>query len=393
MTSTTISRRARWGVPAIAAAAVIGGFAAQSLLSAANADELPETTVAELVTHVMAADPQPLSGTVVYTADLGLPSLADLGLPNGLDAIAPARPTDLLAGTSTMRVWTDAADRSRITLQSATSEFSVVSNATEAWTYSSVDQAVKHYTVDDPARLADLSKQAPAPTDLPTPGGAALTVLAQVGQSSTLSLDPQTTVAGRSAYQLVLTPKSTTTLVGRITVAIDGKTWNPLKVTVWPRSDTQNPAIELGFTDVTYATPSDQVLTWSTPAGAHVEEVVVPLPTNDQLTSAAPTITTTGTGWDQVATVTGLPLDGLLGITDPTDSSGKPDTHVPDLARDYALPSDDVPQIAQSLLDALSTPVDGGRLVTSSLLSVLVMDDGRVLVGAVPGDVLIAAAR
>lgn len=400
MMSTTISRNARWGVPTLAVAAVVAGFALQPLLASASTADLPETTPEQLIATVMAAEPQPLSGTVVYTADLGLPNVSELAEMSGIaGAVTPARPADLLAGTSTLRVWTDAASRSRVTLEGGTSEFSVVHDATQAWTYSSVDQSVTHYTLDDPARLAELEHaEVPVPEDLPTPTQAADDLLTQLGQYSTLTLDATTTVAGRAAYQLVLTPKSTTTLVGRVTVAIDGETSTPLKVAVWSRADAQNPAVELGFTDVTFATPSDQVLTWSTPAGATVTEVVVPLPTDAELAEAAaeaqdqaPTVTVTGTGWDQVLTVTGLPVAELTGTPGTTDrpTGGHP---LPELAQEYAQMPEEMPQLTQSLLEGLSTEVDGGRLISSSLVSVLLMDDGRVLVGAVAGDVLVAAA-
>ena len=43
---------------------------------------------------------------------------------------------------------------------------------------------------------------------------------------------------------------------------------------------------------------------------------------------------------------------------------------------------------AAALYQQLTTEVDGGRLLSSTLLSVLVTDDGRVLVGAVPAQTL-----
>ena len=45
-----------------------------------------------------------------------------------------------------------------------------------------------------------------------------------------------------------------------------------------------------------------------------------------------------------------------------------------------------------ALYDTLTTAVPEGRLLQSALLSVLVTDDGRVLVGAVPGATLQALA-
>lgn len=47
---------------------------------------------------------------------------------------------------------------------------------------------------------------------------------------------------------------------------------------------------------------------------------------------------------------------------------------------------------ATALYEQLTTPVDGGRILTSALVSVLVTDDGRVLVGAVPAEDLLAIA-
>jgi hypothetical protein len=43
-------------------------------------------------------------------------------------------------------------------------------------------------------------------------------------------------------------------------------------------------------------------------------------------------------------------------------------------------------------LDAITTATDGGRVLSSALLTVLLTDDGRVLAGAVPVDTLRAAA-
>ena len=45
-----------------------------------------------------------------------------------------------------------------------------------------------------------------------------------------------------------------------------------------------------------------------------------------------------------------------------------------------------------TLLDQLTTRVPQGRLLSTALVSVLLTDDGRVLVGAVPPEALQAAA-
>ena len=45
------------------------------------------------------------------------------------------------------------------------------------------------------------------------------------------------------------------------------------------------------------------------------------------------------------------------------------------------------------LLSSLTTRVPEGRLLTTSLLSALITDDGRLLVGSVPGEALRESAR
>ena len=54
------------------------------------------------------------------------------------------------------------------------------------------------------------------------------------------------------------------------------------------------------------------------------------------------------------------------------------------------LPAGDAESLAQ--LNAVTTAVDGGRVLSSALFTVLFTDDGRVLAGAVPVDALTAAA-
>ncbi len=45
------------------------------------------------------------------------------------------------------------------------------------------------------------------------------------------------------------------------------------------------------------------------------------------------------------------------------------------------------------LLDSLTSAVDGGRVLQTSLVTVLITDDGRVLAGAVPAARLVEAAQ
>ena len=404
----TMSTRARWSVPVIAAAAVGIAFVAPPLLANADSAGLPAITPEQLAAQVAAADQAPLSGTVVYTARLGLPELP-------FSDVGGANPVALLGGSSTMRVWTDGAQRSRVALLGDTSEYSVVQDGAQAWTYSSTDDAVVHYSFDaaDTARYDDLAAQVeagevPVAGDLPTPAEAGRQAVAAAELTSSVSLDSQTTVAGHEAYQLVVTPKSTTTLIGRIVVAVDATTKTPLRVQVWSRADAKTPALELGFTDVTFATPADSVLAFSAPPGASTRDVVLPLPQEPTPAETVPGalpdgVTVSGTGWDSVVQSSGIDVAGLL-AGDPTAAAALPGAEksfgskgaeqlyqqfVPEEGSGSPLGTLD----SSALYDQLTTKVPEGRLLTSALLSVLVTVDGRVLVGAVPGETLQALAR
>jgi hypothetical protein len=346
----------------------------------------------------------PLSGTVVYTARLGLPEIP-------FTEAAGADPIALLGGSSMLRVWSDGTGRSRVALLGAASEYSVVRDGADAWTYSSTDDEVVHYGLDDAdqARHDELAAQlrsgiAPELAgDLPTPEEAGREALAHAEEFSTVSLDAQTTVAGRGAYQLVITPRSTETLVARVVVAIDAETLTPLRVQAWSTQDATAPSLELGFTDVTFAMPEDSVLAFSEPAGADSREVVVPFPEPGEQPSAATDpselpegVTVTGTGWESVTEWSGLDVAALV-AGDPAALDGLPGSgriigsqDAEELVGEF-LGEDGSggPQLDQSALyDQLTTAVPEGRLLSSTLISVLVTTDGRLLVGAVPAETL-----
>ncbi|MCB7137327.1 LolA family protein [Cellulosimicrobium marinum] len=400
------SRRARWAVPVAVGAVVAGAFAAPSLVASAGSD-LPELTPAELLARVAEADRVPLSGTVVHTARLGLPDLP-------LEELQGASPLDLLGGSSTVRLWTDGEDRSRAALLGDLSEYSVVRDGPEAWTYSSRDDEVVHYTVspDDLAAYSELDEAARSGTapdvagDLPTPAQAADALLAYAALSTDVSVGSATEVAGRDSYQLGLVPRTHGTLVERVLVAVDAETSTPLRVQVWSTQDAQTPALEIGFTDVSFATPDDAVFDFSAPAGAATREVEVPLPEPadrsaagpEALTGAPEGVSVHGSGWETVVAVEGVDVAGLLagdpasasalpGLERSFGSAGAQDLYGELVGEDGTGPA--LPEIdAAALYEQLTEEVPEGRLLSSALLSVLVTDDGRVLAGAVPAEVL-----
>ncbi len=339
--------RIRWAVPVVVAATVAGTVLVGSATAGADPSNLAPRTAAELVADLAAPTTDALSGTVTESADLGLPALPS----TGRDTLGP---TTLLTGTHTLRVWTNGPDRSRVALQDQLAEYDVVRSGKDVWTWSSQGREATHLSL--PAR----SKAETPPAGLPTtPGEAASAALAAIGPSTTLAVDDAVSVAGRSARQLVLTPRGGDTLIGSVRIAVDAETHVPLRVQVYP-AGASTPAFAVGFTEVSFRAPADSVFAFTPPATAKVREL--PTPTRNAPARAAkpgrqaPTVS--GTGWSSVLTLTGLR---------PTPE-----------------------QTAQ--LDQLGTPVPQGRILTTALVSVLLTNNGRLLVGAVPARVLQAAA-
>jgi hypothetical protein len=181
-------------------------------------------------------------------------------------------------------------------------------------------------------------------------------------------------------------------------------------VQVWSTQDDAAPSLEVGFTDVEFTAPDDSVLAFSAPAGATTEEVVVPLPdvpavpSGDGEHPALPAgVTVTGEGWSTVVALSGVDVAGLVGgdaaslATVPGADRVLGSDEAQDLVQEF-VPTDEDGKVVRPELDGaalyeqLTTEVPEGRLLSSTLLSVLVTDDGRVLAGAVPADVLRAAA-
>ncbi len=192
------------------------------------------------------------------------------------------------------------------------------------------------------------------------------------------ALDPTTrvqvtrhaTVADRSVYELVLTPRSATRIAS-VHIAVDGRTKMPLAVQVYARGQSA-PAIDAAFTSISYGVPAARNFSFTPPPDAHVRTVhakrhraAAPAAGSAGTNALRPTnVHVTGTGWSRVVRAS----VSASAVRKAENSSQ---------------------------LQAL-TPVSGtwgkGRLLDSSLLSVLVTSDGRVFAGAVDPQVLYAAA-
>lgn len=368
MTSTS---RLRWLVPAGLAAA-LGAAVALPAVSATAAPELPARTAAQLLADVSQTNVSGLSGTVSETARLGLPAL-----PSSIAGHGTTSLTSLVSGTNTLRVWEAGPDRQRVALIGPLAEYNVVHNGNDVWTYQSQSNKVTHVVLP-----AGEHQDATPPIGALTPQQAAEQALAAIDPTTEVTVDQAAVVAGLPAYQLVLTPRDPGTLIGSVRLALDSATKVPLRVQVFARGVDQA-AFEVGFNPgVTFEVPDASTFAFTPPAGANV--------TTQTLTGhegakaltppaglARPTVI--GQGWTSIL-VAKLPAQAL----DPAKAAAQdPNQGLSAKTQDQQ----------SALLDQVTTRVPEGRVFHSALVSALLTDDGRLLVGAVPASALQTAAR
>jgi len=273
--AATISRRARWAVP-VGAVALAGAVTAGSLISTAQASpELPLRTPAQLLASVAGGTRRrpPLTGTVVETASLGLPQLPGASNQNSI--------TSLLAGSHTIKVWYADPQHIRLAVPVQLSETDVIRDGRQVSVWQSNSNTVTRMQLPAKASAAEGHAKA-MPSGVPlTPQQAASQALKAVGPSTRVTVDRTVTVAGQPAYQLVLSPKSSGSLIGRVSIAIDATRNVPLRVQVFARG-AASPAIQVGYTSISFVKPAAANFSFTTPAGAKVKVVSPPADSSRQ---------------------------------------------------------------------------------------------------------------
>ncbi|NUP60927.1 MAG: DUF2092 domain-containing protein [Nonomuraea sp.] len=367
----------RWGVP-IAAAAVIGAaIGAGPVIAAVSGDPvLPERSAQQLLADAAAASskqsgPPPMSGTVQQTASLGLPALPQTG--------GGETPLSLLSGTHEIKVWYGGADKFRVAMPTQLNETNLIVNGAQAWYWESATNTATKLTVK---QGEDGRPELPTTTPAQlTPAQAAEQLLARIDKDTSVRVINTAEVAGRPVYQLVLAPKDEGSLVQEVRLALDGETYVPLQVQVYAKGSAE-PAFQVGFTQVTFTPPAAENFAFTPPAGAKVEEQDLGELARgqraeqhaEQAEKVAGEAKVVGEGWTTVAVLPFKPEDL-------TGGAGK-DGQNPAALADTILKS--------------ATPVSGtwgsGKLIKTKLVTALLTDDGRLLVGAVTPEEITEAA-
>jgi outer membrane lipoprotein-sorting protein len=370
---------------------VVAAVTAGSMASAAAAaPALPARTPAQLISALAShvASPPPMSGTVVESAALGIPQL-----PGQQD---PSSPMSTLSGSHTIRLWYADPAHFRLALPVPLGETDVIRNGATGWVWQSSSNSVQKIMLPARPGGAHASPSAGAGSRLAplTPQQAAQRLLTAVGPTTSVTSGPSTTVAGQDAYQLVVAPKDSRSLVGRVVVQLDAQ--HPgvvLGVQLFARG-AASPAFQTGFTSITFAAPPASTFAFTPPAGASVHTVT---PHRQAVRTGTPPAVSeakvVGSGWLRVAV---LPESVLSAI-----QHGNAAGALGQAARSAAGGpgsgggSVDAAGVLNALLRS-ATPVSGawgsGKLVTTSLVSILITSNGHVLIGVVAPSVLYSAA-
>ncbi len=366
--------RLRWAVPVTTAAVIVGGVAIAPTVTAGS-DTTPRTA-AELLVDVQQPTTQSLAGTVATRADLGLPVL-----PRGM---APGAELGLLAGENTVRVWIADEQRQRLALLGRASETTLVRNGDRLWVWDSQSATAHTYDLSEHQEHEPRAGTGEPTAGLPsTPQEAAARALAAITPTTEVTTTATTVrVAGREGHELVLAPTDPDTLVARVTLVIDAETHVPLRVRVYStqRSD---PAIEVGFTAIDYATPDAGLFAFEPPPGATTIEH--PAQGEDQPASSEPGAPSpplvVGEGWSAIVIAT-------IPATSPEQSDTAGEGEAPGLAAGGGA------RAALDLIDALpeeSGAWGTGRVLRGTLFSAILTTDGRLAYGPVPPQALGAA--
>lgn len=256
--------------------AIVALAVAVAVAGAGKSEPLPAITAPELLAK--------MAGGGNVTAVSG-----DITWNNGLFGdIAQAAPMahgaaqSPLTGSGSGRLWVSDAG-ARVESQSGGGDQVLVLNTAQhtAWIYDyAQNTAEKIQTTGTPPAGASspagtplsgaaAGMSSPVPTmTVPTPQSISL-YLEHIARFATVEIAGQANVAGRSVYQLRLTPVADDTALGSIQAAIDGKTMLPLQVQVYAKGAAK-PVISFGFTSVSYGAIDPGTFSFAPPSGTKV---------------------------------------------------------------------------------------------------------------------------
>ena len=389
-----MSRNRRW-IPAVLAPVIVAGSAIGFSLQASAAIDLPDKSASQILQMINTNPDIVFSGRIVKKANMGLPPMnivPDISqsmidemakkMPKEMSDFLPktsaqgeiALALEFFAGTHTANIYVDGVDKSRLQVLDLLSERDYIHNGNELWAYDAGKSLAQHSVV--PQRQIDQATSeaktlfntnaSKLPFDYTSPAAVADYLLGESSKYSTISVAADIKVAGRGAYQIMMTPKGGQSLVKSASISIDAATGLPLAVQILAVGQSK-PAFEVAFDSITFEKPAASNFAFTAPAGTRIIEV--PVPTKEDL----------------------LRQMSQAGKT-PTEAEAR--TAAEDLAAQgwgavAKIPAKQVPaQLKQltannALYNELTKPVSGGRIFTSALMNIYFADNGDIFAGSV----------
>ena len=398
----------RW-MPALIVPAVIAAGAVAVPLQA-NAVDLPDLTPQQVML-LMDGEITGFSGTIVKTSELGLPPLEmssmmdeemiaemEEKMPEGFEEFIPSiieqnaitQAVELIAGTHKIRVYASEVGM-RVQVLDPMSQRDFIVNQNEFWAYDARNATALTGTFDmevsdeDKAEFeADAQAQleqylAEIQLDISNPEAVADYLMAQVGETTEVSVGKDHRIAGRTAYQLITQPNAQNSLVESVVISVDSETGMALDVKVYS-IEQEEPAFHVGFESISFETPDASLFSFTPPAGTTVETMELPAELEAELEQLKSEYESKGfTNEDNAAMRAELesryadaPKPAMIG------EDWESVIYLPAMPQDVPME-----MMENELFADLMTEVAGGKVFSTPLMNVLVLDSGEVYAGAV----------
>jgi outer membrane lipoprotein-sorting protein len=238
-------------------ALVLTATIAQAALTGSGPTPSPKALANAILDAFDAPEPDGLSAKIHFTNRL-LPSGS---LPNG--AASP------LAAGADGRLWIQGSGRFRLELQSDAGDTQIVSDGDRVTVYDASSNTVYRATL--PEQAEDAAQPRRHASEKLTLAKIQRT-LDRLAKTWTVSGAEPTSIAGRPAYTVKISPKDDGGLLGAAQVAWDSVRGAPLRAAVYARGRSE-PVLELAATDVSYDAVPDSAVVVAPPKGAKVNDL------------------------------------------------------------------------------------------------------------------------
>ena len=428
------SKMKKW-IPAVVAPATVVALSIAVPMQANAEIDLPDKTASEILQMMNTEPDMSFSGRVTKVSNLGLPPIGNMpdvsesmveemeeNMPEGMEEFIPRvtesnMVTDLLeiiSGTHEARIYVDGPEKLRIQILDPMSERSITVNGDTVWFYDDDKLAAQFMTMDleelevkaseyeaDPEKTAEIEQMiAELPFDINNPAEVADYLLAEASEYSEITVGVDQNVAGRAAYELIATPLAAETTVDYVSVAIDAETGMALNVKIVAKGQVE-PAMEIGFTSIDYSTPDASIFEFNPSSDVTVTEMEMPEEftidgetyTREQLEAEFEAKMAEYEANKPTEEELQAEYDALKAEYEAMEN--KPVVYENGWATVVEMTLGDempVEMFESELFSEMTQQVDGGQVISTSLLNVLLTDDGRIFAGAVTTEYLLEIA-